>query len=132
MEIYSIPISTLLFLAPAVLTLPPAVNNPATLEEEGSKEDANSDNTAALEEEGPKEDSNKSEPTKRTCEDDPRNLNVETQQDEGMNATFPVTTMDVFRSVFNMKMESGEDSKPAKKRTKHGGMHTMIHTIMTI
>ena len=37
-----------------------------------------------------------------------------------MNATFPIITMDGFRSKFNMKMESGEDSKPAKKRAKGG------------
>ena len=108
----------------------PPDNNHATLEEEGSKGDANSDKPAALEDEGSKEDANKSETTKRTCEDDPPDLNVATQHDEGRNATFPAITLDGFCSKFKTKMES-EDSKPAKKRAK-GGICTMFHTILII
>ena len=87
----------------------------------------NSDNPATLGEEGSNEDANKSDRTKRSCEDasdrgdENRNMNEQSQEDEDMNATFPVITTDGFRSEFNIKMESGEDSKPAKKRTKHGG-----------
>ena len=99
-------------LAPA-----PPDNNHATLEEEGSKGDANRDQPAALLDDGTMEGANKSEKTKPTREDHPADAIVASQLNEGSNAAFPIITMASFRSKFKSKRES-EDSNPAKKRAK--------------